>query len=80
MVEKVFDLIASLQAAVLLAKLTVFGAELAARSAREGWDLLDAWDLLPPQEFTNSAIHMNATAEQAFAQELADRLQPILCP
>lgn len=42
--------------------------------------LIDAWDWVDARQFTNSAIHMNATAEQAFAQELADRLQPILCP
>jgi len=42
-------------------------AELAARSAREGWNLLDAWDLLPPAEFTNSAIHLTPAGESALA-------------
>lgn len=43
-------------------------AELAARSAREGWNLLDAWDLLPPDEFTNSAIHLTPAGESALAE------------
>lgn len=45
-------------------------AELAARSAREGWDLLDAWDLLPPQEFTNSAIHLTPAGEKTLAEKV----------
>jgi lysophospholipase L1-like esterase len=42
--------------------------------------LIDAWDWVDARQFTNSAIHMNATAEQAFAQKLADQLQPLICP
>lgn len=45
-------------------------AELTARAAREGWPLLDTWDLLPPQEFTNSAIHLTPAGEKALAERV----------
>ncbi len=51
-------------------------AELTNRAAAQGWNLLDAWDLLPPAEFTNSAIHLTPAGEAAFAQQVAQRLCP----
>lgn len=42
--------------------------------------LFDAWDWVDARQFTNSAIHMNPTAEQTFAKKLAEQILPVLCP
>ncbi len=40
----------------------------------QGWTCLDAWDLVPEDQFTNSAIHMTPAGEGLFAQFVADYL------
>ncbi len=40
----------------------------------QGWTCLDAWDLVPEDQFTNSAIHMTPAGEALFAQTVADFL------
>jgi hypothetical protein len=35
-----------------------------------GWQCLDEWDLVPPAEFTNSAIHMSPAGTQSLALEI----------
>ncbi len=42
--------------------------------AVQGWTCLDAWDLVPEDQFTNSAIHMTPAGERLFAQFVADYL------
>jgi hypothetical protein len=49
-------------------------ADLTARARSNGWPLLDAWDLLPPSEFTNSAIHLTPAGEASFAQAVARQI------
>ncbi len=41
---------------------------------------VDAWDWIAPQDFTNSAIHMNAKAEAYFAEKLSAEIQNQVCP
>lgn len=41
---------------------------------------VDAWDWIPPQNFTNSAIHMDADAEAVFAEKLAVEILKQVCP
>ena len=33
-----------------------------------GWTCLDAWDRVPPERFTNTAIHMDTAGERLFAE------------
>jgi len=44
---------------------------MAARAGQEGWPYLDLWDLVPPEEFTNSAVHMSPEGTRLLAQALA---------
>jgi hypothetical protein len=53
---------------------------LAGESALRGWDFLDAWDLLAPQEFTNSPLHRSPAGEALFASTLSAHVQQRLCP
>lgn len=36
-----------------------------------GWQFLDSWDLVPPSEFTNSAIHLTPLGEQMLAAQIS---------
>ena len=45
-------------------------AALTGRAEKNGWILLDLWDSLNIEDFTNSAIHYNAES----ADRLADRV------
>lgn len=49
--------------------------QLADHASRAGWNYLDLWDLLPPEEFTNSAIHLTPAGESLLAKALAERIQ-----
>lgn len=43
---------------------------LAATCQEKGWSCLDEWNLVPAQEFTNSAIHMTPSGTQMLAAQL----------
>jgi hypothetical protein len=45
----------------------------------QGWHYLDAWDLVPESQFTNSAIHLTPASEGMLAQRLAQELETA-CP
>jgi len=49
------------------------------RAQAGGWNYLDVWDLLPPTEFTNSAIHLTPVGETILAQTILAELHPA-CP
>lgn len=53
--------------------------QLAARAQSEGWNYLDAWNIVPAGEFTNSAIHLTPAGETILAQAILAALQPD-CP
>lgn len=48
---------------------------LAERAAQNGWNYLDLWDLVPMDEFTNSAIHLTPFGESLLADEIAGAIQ-----
>jgi hypothetical protein len=48
---------------------------LAARATERGWQYLDLWDLAPPGEFTNSAIHLTPSGEALLAGRIAAGLE-----
>ncbi|HET9588367.1 MAG TPA: SGNH/GDSL hydrolase family protein [Anaerolineales bacterium] len=48
---------------------------LAEHAAARGWIYLDLWDLVPPEEFTNSAIHLTPEGEALLSLEIARAIQ-----
>jgi hypothetical protein len=48
---------------------------LQARSAEHGWNYVDLWNLVPMQEFTNSAVHLTPAGETLLARQVADVIQ-----
>ncbi len=48
---------------------------LAERAAQNGWQYLDLWNLVPPAEFTNSAIHLTPAGEAMLAEQIALNIQ-----
>ena len=49
------------------------------RSQQGGWDYIDLWNIVPAEEFTNSAIHMTPMGESIFAKRLAGSIQERIC-
>lgn len=45
------------------------------RAAANNWNYLDLWDLVPPEEFTNSAIHLTPAGEDLLANRIAEAIQ-----
>ncbi len=43
-------------------------------SQKNGWNYVDLWDIVPANEFTNSAIHLTPTGESL----LAEKLRPVI--
>jgi hypothetical protein len=52
--------------------------EIEAAIADNGIDYLNIWDLVPPERFTNSAIHIDQVGEGILAAAIAPRLQAML--
>jgi hypothetical protein len=48
---------------------------LAEHAATRSWHYLDLWDLVPPGEFTNSAIHLTPDGEAMLSNEIAEAIQ-----
>jgi len=56
-----------------------YRVELARRASSAGWTVLDAWDAVPMDQFTNSAIHLTPEGESVLAGKLADALSGMTC-
>jgi hypothetical protein len=48
---------------------------LAQHAQDKDWQYLDLWDLVPAQEFTNSAIHLTPSGEKLLADRIAAAIQ-----
>jgi hypothetical protein len=48
---------------------------LAEQAAVRHWQYLDLWDLVPANQFTNSAIHLTPAGEHLLANKIADAIQ-----
>jgi hypothetical protein len=53
---------------------------LAQDAQQHKWSYQDLWDLVPPEHFTNTAIHLDPSAEQSLAYEVARELSKSPCP
>jgi hypothetical protein len=47
---------------------------------KNSWQCLDEWDLVPPSEFTNSAIHMSPQGTQQLASQIENALRSLQKP
>lgn len=43
-------------------------------SQQNGWRFVDLWDLAPPGEFTNSAVHLSPTGSRLLAERLSPEI------
>lgn len=57
-----------------------YRAWLSNQARSRGWNYLDLWDIIPPGEFTNSAVHLSPTGSRAFAEQVAQAVQRLLEP
>jgi hypothetical protein len=48
---------------------------LAGHASAHNWHYIDLWDLVPANEFTNSAIHLTPTGERLLANKIAEAIQ-----
>lgn len=53
-----------------------YRTQLNERALSGGWNYLDLWDLLPPSEFTNSAIHLTPAGEKILAEAIIAKFHP----
>jgi hypothetical protein len=53
---------------------------LAQKAAQSGWNYLDAWDILPANEFTNSAIHLTPTGTSTLVDKVVPKLEENCAP
>jgi hypothetical protein len=53
---------------------------LSAKAQANGWDYLDLWDLVPADQFTNSAIHMTPAGETMLAGQVTQSILQQSCP
>jgi hypothetical protein len=52
-----------------------YRAMLNERAEANNWNYLDLWDLVPSNEFTNSAIHLTPEAENLLSDRIAEAIQ-----
>jgi len=50
------------------------------RALSSKWEYLDLWNLVPADEFTNTAIHLTPLGEWMFAQRMAQAILARSCP
>ncbi len=52
-----------------------YRAMLSEHASAKNWDYLDFWDLVPANEFTNSAIHLTPMGESLLAEKITEAIQ-----
>lgn len=53
---------------------------MAERSVYADWKYVDLWDFVPPEEFTNSAVHLTPQGMTVYFQALLPTIQNAVCP
>jgi hypothetical protein len=53
--------------------------KMTARAAAGDWNYLDLWNLIPPDEFTNSAIHLTSAGEATLAERVEESILQLSC-
>jgi hypothetical protein len=52
-----------------------YRSQLTELATKQNWHYLDLWDLVPANEFTNSAIHLTPDGETLLANKIAEAIQ-----
>ena len=52
-----------------------YRAQLAALAAAEGWRYLDLWDAIPPDEFTDTPVHLTPAGTRLLAEMLVEVIE-----
>jgi hypothetical protein len=55
-------------------------AQMTEVSASEGWLYLDLWNLVPADQFTNSAIHLTPQGESLLVSRIRETIRQQTCP
>jgi hypothetical protein len=53
---------------------------LSEQAKADAWHYLDLWNLIPANEFTNSAIHLTPAAESLLAGRVGESIRQLSCP
>ena len=51
-----------------------------ATAQKNNWLYTDLWDIIPPTEFTDTAVHRSPAGEQILAEEIREIVERISCP
>jgi uncharacterized protein YbaR (Trm112 family) len=52
---------------------------ISAESKQNDWKYLDLWNLISPEYFTDTALHLSATGERLLAERLHSEVRSLLC-
>jgi hypothetical protein len=52
-----------------------YRALLARAASAQGWHYVDLWDLIPPEEFTDTPVHLTPSSTTALATRLWSELE-----
>lgn len=55
-----------------------YRALLAAQCEQNGWHCVDAWDLIPGNEYTNSAVHLTPLGSQMLAERVKPEIEAVI--
>ena len=55
-----------------------FREMLAKTAVAQNWHYLDLWNAIPPQEFTDTPVHLTSEGNRLYAEQIAPALQPFL--
>ena len=50
------------------------------KAAKQGWNYLDLWNLVPADQFTNSAIHVTPAGEALLTGHVEQTILQQSCP
>ena len=48
------------------------------QSSRQGWNYADLWDAIPPEEFTNTAVHLSPEGNRLLARKILPLVNEII--
>jgi hypothetical protein len=52
---------------------------IAAEAVQHDWIYLDLWNFIPPEKFTDTALHLNAEGERLLASRLHNEARSLVC-
>ena len=55
-----------------------FREMLAKTAVAQNWHYLDLWNAIPPEEFTDTPVHLTSEGNRLYAEQIAPALQPFL--